>query len=91
MEQKKQLLIKVLTKLQPYWNLAEGIIILLHKNTLEISVIDDLILLVACAIKKNKKIKNSNTFVQSLEKIKKIQGEESLGQEDVEHILDSIE
>lgn len=91
MEQKKQLLIKVLQKLQPYRNLAEGIIILLNKNKLEKSVVDDLVKLVAHAIKDVKTVKNKNQIIQSLEKIRKIKEEESLEQEDVEHILDSIE
>jgi hypothetical protein len=55
MEQKKQLLIKVLTKLQPYWNLAEGILALIESKYCTDKTIDGLITLLQDSIKMVKK------------------------------------
>ena len=55
MEQKKQLLIKVLTKLQPYWNLAEGILALLESGYADEDAMNGLAKVIADKIKNIKK------------------------------------
>lgn len=60
MEQKKQLLIKVLTKLQPYWNLAEGILALLKSEYIDEKTIESIIHMINQTIKITKKTQNKS-------------------------------
>ena len=83
MEQKKQLLIKVLTKLQPYWNLAEGILALVESQYCDEKMIDGIANLIAQSINKTKDEKQKAKFKKSMEVIKKIQQKE-MKENDVE-------
>ena len=55
MEIKKQLLIKVLTKLKPYRNLAEGILALIESSYVDNQTIDGIIRLINQSMKRVKK------------------------------------
>ncbi|MEI8009497.1 MAG: hypothetical protein WCI00_09425 [bacterium] len=55
MEIKKQLLIKVLTKLKPYRDLAEGILALVESSYVDNQAIDGIIRLINQSIKTVKK------------------------------------
>lgn len=63
MEQKKALLIKILTKLNPYRNLAEGILALLQSSYIDDKAIDGVITIISQSIKSVKK-DNEKTVLQ---------------------------
>lgn len=54
MEKKKKLIIKVLTKLKPYRNLAEGILALVESRYVDEKTIDGVIKIMAKALKNTK-------------------------------------
>jgi hypothetical protein len=55
MEKKKELIIKVLTKMKPYRNLAEGILALVESNYMDEKTIDGIIHIMNQSIKSIKK------------------------------------
>ena len=55
MEKKKELLIKVLKKLQPHWNLAEGFLALLESEYVDEDAMNGLAKVIANKIKNIKK------------------------------------
>lgn len=90
MDQKKELIIKILTKLKPHRDVAEGILALVESSYIDKKTIDGILLLINQSIKnvKNKQIKTK--LEKSFEVIKKIQQKEDQDQNDVESLLDNI-
>ncbi|MBO4517202.1 hypothetical protein J5751_07455 [bacterium] len=64
MEQKKQLITKVIEKIKPYWSKAVDILKLLNNKTCDEKTIDEIIKRISNAIKKCKKQNN----IESLKK-----------------------
>jgi len=92
MEQKKQLLLKVLNKLLPYWNLAEGLIALVDSKYIDEKTIDGLLVVINQSIKNVKDSKNKEKMVKAVEIMEKIKQEEMEENEtnDVEKLLEGI-
>jgi len=92
MEQKKQLLIKVLTKLKSYRDLAEGILALINKWFYSEEMINKILLIINDTIKETKSEKHKNAFQKAAEIIKKIKEKEQLenNEEDIESLLSNI-
>jgi len=95
MEAKKQLIIKVLTKLKPYRNLAEGILALIESSYCTNQTLDGLISLLQDSIKMVKDDKERTKFTKSLDMIKKIRSKEEketakMTDEDLESFLKDI-
>ncbi|EKD25135.1 MAG: hypothetical protein ACD_80C00113G0003 [uncultured bacterium (gcode 4)] len=92
MDEKKKLLIKILTKLIPYRNLAEGILALMESSYADEKTIDGILLLMNQSITtvKNKKVKEK--LQKGTELIKKIQQKENdeKDKENIEDLLDAI-
>jgi len=63
MEKKKKLLIKVLTKLKPYRNLADGILALIESSYVDEKTIDGVIQIMAKALR-NAKSKQEKARLQ---------------------------
>ncbi len=72
MEYKKKLVIKVLTKLKPYRNLAEGFLALVESIYIDEKSMDAIIQSIAQSIKSVKKESEKLALQKWLEKIKKI-------------------
>ena len=91
MEQKKQLLIKVLTKLKPHWNLADGFLALLESEYCTDKTLDGLIVLLQDSIKIVKKEKEREKLEKGLALIQKIRHQEEehdqMTDEDLEKLL----
>jgi hypothetical protein len=83
MEKKKELLIKVLTKLKPYRNLADGILALISNSDVDEKIIDAIVLIINQSVKKTKNSKEKTRLTKTAEIIKKIQQKE-MREKDVE-------
>jgi hypothetical protein len=68
MDQKKKLIIQVLTKLKPYRNLAEGILALVESPYIDEKSIDGIIKFIADGIK-HIKAKQQDEWVQKVKKL----------------------
>lgn len=90
MNQKKKLLIKVLNKLLPYWDLAEGIIALVNSKYIDENTIDALLLIITQAIKTTKKKQQKEKLERSISAIQKIKDQEEFDQEDADKLLETI-
>jgi len=92
MENKKQLLIKVLTKLQPYWNLAEGLIALVDSKYIDEKTIDGLLAIINESIKTVKAWENKAKMVKAIAIVEKIKQQEMKEHEtqDIEKLLNDI-
>jgi len=90
MERKKQLLIKVLTKLKPHRNLAEGILALVESSYVDEKTIDGVLLIINQSIKNVKNQQEKMQLEKSMEAIKKIQQKEDQDKESIESLLDNI-
>jgi hypothetical protein len=92
MEKKKQLLLKVLKKLQPYRNLAEGLIALVDSKYIDEKTIDGLLVIINQSIKNVKQSKNKEKMVKAVEIVEKIKQQEmkDTETEDVEKLLEGI-
>ena len=94
MEKKKQLLLKVLTKLQPYRNLAEGLIALVDSKYIDEKTIDGLLVIINQSIKNVKETKSKEKMVQAVEIVEKIKHSEEMEKEkeseDIEELLKGI-
>ncbi len=95
MEQKKKLLIKVLTKLKPYRNLAEGFLALLESEYVTDKIMDNLISALQESIEVVKTDSEKDTFKKGLRLIKKIrnkeeQQEKKMTDEDLDKILETM-
>lgn len=93
MEKKKQLLIKVLTKLKPYRNLAEGFLALIESEYCTNEIMDKLTLALQDAITSVKSAKEKSRFKKSLQAVKKIreqeEQEEKISDEELDKLLDT--
>lgn len=93
MEQKKQLLIKVLEKLKPYWDLAEGILALIESTYADEKLFDWIIHVINTSIKTVKNKTNRQKMQKWLEKIQEIKAMEDAEkswERDVEELLADI-
>ena len=92
MEKKKQLLLKVLAKLQPYRNLAEGLIALVDSQYIDEKTIDGLLVIINQSIKNVKQSKNKEKMIKAVEIVEKIKQQEmkDTESEDVEKLLEGI-
>ena len=90
MEQKKELLIKVLEKLQPQWNLAEGILALVKSSYVDEKSIDGVVKLIAEGIK-NIKSRQQDEWVQKIQKLEQTHHQRELQDiQDAEDLLKAI-
>lgn len=94
MGKKKQLLLKVLTKLQPYRDLAEGLIALVDSKYIDEKTIDGLLIIINQSIKNVKQSKNKEKMVKAVEIVEKIKHSEAAEKEqeseDIEELLKGI-
>ena len=94
MDQKKQLVIKVLEKLEWYWDIASDLLVIVKSSYCTDELLNSLISLVNKAIKTAKKDEEKSVLERSLQQIQKIkQMEEStkMSDEDLDALLDSID
>lgn len=89
MQQKKELLIRVITKLKGHWDLADGVLALLESSYITQKSIDWLINLISTSIKSCKVDLDKNKMLKWLEKIQKIKALEK-AEEVSEDILDKL-
>jgi hypothetical protein len=90
MNSKEDLLIKLLTKLLPYRDLAEGILALVESSYADEKMVDGLLLLISQSIKNVKNTEAKAKLEKGLEAIQKIKHEEAMDQEEAEKLLDTI-
>lgn len=95
MEQKKKLLIKVLTKLKPYRNLAEGILTLVESEYVTDEIVDKLIGALQGAMDQVSKENEKEKLSKGLRLIKKIKNQEEqedkkMTEEDLDKFLETI-
>lgn len=84
MEQKKKLVIKILTKLLPYWDLAAGFLVLVKEAPDDI-FIETLLSLIKKQIATIKDKHKKQTILSEIDKIKKIKSyEEQMNKQDKE-------
>lgn len=76
MEKRKKLLIKVLTKLKPYRNLAEGIMALIKSNYVDENTINGVVNAIAKALKKTKNKQEKSKLQQGMEIVKRLKKKE---------------
>ena len=94
MDKKKELLLKILTKLQWHWPLAEGFLVLLESEYVTEEIIDKLILALQESLNELKSEKEKSKIEKSLELIQKIKSEElkedNITDDDLDKLLDTI-
>jgi len=90
MEQKKKFLIKVLKKLQPQWNLAEGFLALLESKYVTDEIMDTLIGALQEALEVVKSDKEKETFKRWLKLVKKIKNQEDKEEKMTDEELDRL-
>lgn len=93
MEQKRKLLIKVLTKLKPYRELAEGILALIESSYVDEATIDGIIRIMSSSIKNMKKAEGKTAMKKWIDIVKKIQAieeKEKKEEWDIDELLDQI-
>jgi len=94
MENKKLLLIKVITKLQGHRDLADGILALLETADIDEKTIDGIIKVISASIKQVNESKQKTLLEKSLTQVHRIQEmeiKEHTPEEELEHILDELE
>lgn len=77
MDQKKEILIKLLAKLQPYRNLAEGISALVKSSYMDDQALDWLLVLFAQSIKKIQGKKEKEKLETAIKVVKKLKTKEA--------------
>ncbi len=94
MEQKKKLLIKVLTKLQPHWNLAEGFLALVESRYVTGDIMDKLIAALQESLQTVTKETEKDRFKKGLELVQKIriqeENDDKMTEEDLDTLLETI-
>lgn len=93
MERKKELLVKVLRKLQGHWSFAEGFLSLLESEYATEGIMDKLILALKESLDEIKEENEKTKIEKSLEliqKIKKEEMEEEIAEGDLDKLLDNI-
>lgn len=94
MDQKKQLVIKVLEKLEWHWDMASDLLVIVKSSYCTDELLNSLISLVNKAIKTAKKDEEKSVLERSLQQIQKIkQMEENtkMSDEDLDALLASID
>lgn len=93
MEQKKELILRVLEKLEWYWDMAWDFIILIRSTYCTNEVIDSLIKLIYKSMKTIQKNNEKELVQKTLEKIQKIrqlEKEAEISDEELDVLLDNI-
>lgn len=93
MEQKKQIIIKVLERLKWYRDKAEDIIILLKSSYCTEELIDSVINRINVAIKTVEKDKDKNAlrkWIEAIQKIRQREEQEEMSDEELDAELDSL-
>ena len=90
MEIKKQLLIKVLTKLKPYRNLAEGILALIESSYVDNQTIDGIIRLINQSMKRVKKARQKVAMQKWLALVQRIKDREEKEKQISDKELDKL-
>ena len=90
MEIKKQLLIKVLTKLKPYRNLAEGILALIESSYVDNQTIDGIIRLINKSMKRVKKARQKVAMQKWLALVQRIKDREEKEKQISDKELDKL-
>ena len=94
MDKKKELLLKVLNKLLPYRNLAEGLVALVDSKYIDEKTIDGLLLIINQSIKNVKEGKEKTKLMKAVEVVQKIKHSEKIEREDeaeeVERLLENM-
>lgn len=90
MEQKKELLIKVLKKMQPYRDMATGILALIESSYVDEKTIDGVIYLISQSIKTVKQNQSKTRMEKTLIALQKIKHAEEWNKEDIEWFLDNL-
>ena len=94
MDQKKQLVIKVLEKLEWYWDIASDLLVIVKSSYCTDELLNSLINLVNKAIKTTKKSDEKMILersLQQIQKIKQIEENTKMSDEDLDVLLDSID
>lgn len=90
MDKKKELLLKILTKLQWHWSLAEGVLALVESSHIDDNAINGLIFVIANSIKYTKNIKQKTIlekWLEAVQKIRAIEEDEKISEEDLDKFL----
>ena len=90
MEIKKQLLIKVLTKLKPYRNLAEGILALIESSYVDNQTIDGILRLINQSMKRVKKAREKVAMQKWLALVQRIKDREEKEKQISDKELDKL-
>lgn len=93
MNEKKELLIQIVTNLQPHWEMADGILALLKSSYITQETIDGLIKTINTGIKnsKNKLSKSKlEKWLEKIQKIKEVERSEDLSEEELDQLLEDI-
>jgi len=90
MENKKEIIIKVLTKLKPYRNLAEEILALVESNYVDEKMIEWLLKIIDTALKKTNKDNERKKLIQAQAIIQKIKMKEKNEWEDADVYLEEM-
>ncbi len=93
MEKKKELIIKVLTKMKPYRNLAEGILALVESSYMDEKTIDGILHIMNQSIKSIKKENEKELmqkWIEKIQKIKLMEEGEKISEEELDKILFDI-
>lgn len=76
MEKKKELLIKVIKKLEPHRNLADGIVALLETVPVDEKIIDGILDIIQKALVRSQKAESKKRLSKAHEIVKKIREQE---------------
>lgn len=93
MQSKKQLLIKILKKLQPYRDLADGILALIESGYADEKAIDGVIHVMANSIRTLKDDEQKTIlqkWLEMVQKIKDMEENEKMSEEELDNLLADI-
>lgn len=93
MEQKKELIVKVINKIKPYRNKAEDILKLLNSKECNEEIMDEIIRRFNDAIKQCKKendIKTLKKWLNAVQKIREMEKKEEKSKEELDIELDKL-
>ena len=93
MEQKKQLLIKVIEKIKPYRNKSEEVLDLLNNWNYNENLIDEIIKRLSKAIKKCRKQGEMNSlrkWLEAVKKIRELEEQDKISDEELDSQLDAL-
>lgn len=90
MDKKKQLLLKVLVKLQAYRDLASGLIALVDSKYIDEKTIDGILMIINQSIKHVKWEQEKTKLIKAMDIVQKMKHQEALDHEDAEKLLEGI-